>query len=115
MATAGREADSPFAGRWRIAAMSAWDRDHLDEDGPAYIEFGGRGGAFRLVLVHGDMDCRPATRGGRPAVEWTWEGGLKGEPAHGRGWAGLTGGGLRGMIFFHLGYESEFVAERTGG
>ncbi len=113
MATVEQNDASPLTGRWRITAMSAWDRDHLDVDGPASIEFDAHGGgAFRFVLVHGDMDCRLATRGRRPAVEWTWDGRVKEELAHGRGWAVLKGGGLRGMIFFHQGYESEFVATR---
>ena len=114
MAHANRKAESPFVGQWRITAMSAWGRDHLDEEGPASIAFDAHGGGeFHFVLVHGDMDCRLATRGGRPAVEWTWDGRVKAEPAHGRGWAVLKGGALRGMIFFHLGYESEFVATRV--
>jgi hypothetical protein len=35
------------------------------------------------------------------------------EPAHGRGWAVIKGENLHGMIFFHGGDESDFVAKRT--
>ena len=34
------------------------------------------------------------------------------DPAQGRGWAVLKGDELHGMIFFHEGDDSEFVATR---
>ena len=34
------------------------------------------------------------------------------DPAQGRGWAGLKGDELHGMIFFHGGDDSEFVAKK---
>jgi hypothetical protein len=34
--------------------------------------------------------------------------------AQGRGWAGIKGDELHGMIFFHGGNDSEFVAEKKG-
>jgi hypothetical protein len=37
------------------------------------------------------------------------------DPAQGRGWAVLKGGELHGMIFFHGGDDSEFVASRAAG
>ena len=115
MTNAGPKPESPFAGRWRITAMSAWESEYLDEEGPAYIEFEAAGGGeFHFVLVHGVMDCRLTVRDGQPAVEWTWDGSVRADPAHGRGWAVLAGDELRGMIFFHLGYDSEFVATRAG-
>jgi hypothetical protein len=59
---------SPFAGRWRIVSMSAWEQDFVDE-----------------------MD-----------------------PAQGRGWAVVKGDELHGMLYFHQGDESEFVAKKKG-
>jgi hypothetical protein len=35
------------------------------------------------------------------------------DPARGRGWAVLKGGELHGLIAFHRGDESAFVAERV--
>jgi hypothetical protein len=35
------------------------------------------------------------------------------DPAQGRGWAVVKGDELHGMIFFHQGYESGFVARRA--
>ncbi|HVK08560.1 MAG TPA: hypothetical protein VM597_07260 [Gemmataceae bacterium] len=104
---------SPFTGRWGIVSMSAWDDDYLHEEEPAYIEFREKGaGEFHFGYVHGVMDCRPGTRDGHPAVEWTWDGNDEMDPAQGRGWAVLKGDELHGMLFFHQGDESEFVAKR---
>jgi hypothetical protein len=35
------------------------------------------------------------------------------DPAQGRGWEAVKGKELRGMVFFHGGDESEFVARKT--
>jgi hypothetical protein len=107
---------NPFTGRWRIVSMSAWDNDYLDEEEPAYIEFDDRGGGeFHFGYVHGSMDCRLGTRDGEPAVEWTWDGNDEMDPAQGRGWAVVKGDELHGMIFFHGGDDSEFVARKPEG
>lgn len=49
-------------------------------------------------------------------MEFSWEGvdGADGTPLMGRGWANLGDDELDGMIFIHLGDESEFVAKRKG-
>ena len=113
MAKAKAKPESPFTGRWHIVSMSAWDDDYLHEEEPAYVEFDDRGGGqFHFGYVHGDMDCRLGTRDGAPAVEWTWDGNAEMDPAQGRGWAVLKGDELHGMIFFHGGDDSEFVATR---
>ena len=107
---------SPFPGRWHIVSMSTWDEDYLDEEVPAYIEFDDKGGgSFQFGYVQGIIDCREGLRDGVPCVEWSREGGdgADGTPLTGRGWANLGGEGLDGMIFIHLGDESEFVAERA--
>ena len=102
---------SPFEGRWRIVSMSAWDEDYIDEEEEGFFEFDEkRGGEFHFGYVHGHMDCKPTTRDGEPAVEWTWDGNDEMDPAQGRGWAVVKGDELHGMIFFHGGDDSEFVA-----
>jgi hypothetical protein len=58
------------------------------------------------------MDCRLTTRDGEPAVEWTWDGNDEMDSAQGRGWAVAKGDELHGMIFFHGGDDSEFVANK---
>src|SRR5580698_8132955 len=105
---------NPFVGRWRIISMSAWEDDFLDEEVEAYIEFNDRGwGKIHFGYVHGNMDYRLTTRDGDPAVEWSWDGNDEMDPAQGRGWAVLKGDELHGMIFFHGGDDSEFVATRS--
>lgn len=104
---------SPFLGRWHIISMSMWDEDDLDEEVRAFIEFeANEKGGFQFGYVRGIIDYREGTRDGKPCVEWSWEGNDEMDPALGRGWAALEDGGLHGMIFIHLGDESEFVAER---
>jgi hypothetical protein len=109
-----KKQESPFTGRWRIVSMSAWDDDFLDEEVEAYIEFNDRGwGDFHFGNVQGNMDCRQTSRDGEPAVEWSWDGNAEMDAAQGRGWAVLRGDELHGMIFFHGGDDSEFVARRA--
>jgi hypothetical protein len=108
--------ESPFTGRWRIVSMSAWGQDFIDEEEEGYFEFDDQGGGeFHFEYVHGQMDCRLTTRENEPAVEWTWEGNDEMDPAQGRGWAVVKGDELHGMIFFHGGDDSEFVAKKAGG
>ena len=84
----------------------------LKEEG--YVQFDDKGGGeFHFGYVHGDMDCRLTTRDGEPAVEWTWDGNDEMDPAQGRGWAVVKGEELHGMIFFHGGDDSEFVAKKA--
>jgi hypothetical protein len=110
----GKKKESPFTGRWRIVSMSAWEDDFLDEEVEAYIEFNDRGwGDFHFGNVQGQMDCRQTTRDGEPTVEWSWDGNAEMDAAQGRGWAVLRGDELHGMIFFHGGDDSEFVAKRA--
>jgi hypothetical protein len=108
------KAKSPFEGLWHIASMSGWDEDYFNEEVQAFIELEANGtGHFQFGYVQGHMDWRPGTRDGHPAVEWTWEGMDEMDPCTGRGWAVLEGDQLHGMIFFHQGDESGFVAKRA--
>ena len=111
-----KKASSPFTGRWRITSMTAWDQDFVDEEVEGYFQFSEKGqGEFHFGFVHGHMDCAKTTRNGKPAIEWTWEGNNEMESAHGRGWAVLKGSEIHGMIFFHGGDESGFMARRKVG
>lgn len=73
----------------------------------------GRTGEFQFGYVSGGMDCRLSARDGRPCVEWTWDGNDEMDPAQGRGWAVIKDGELHGVIAFHQGDESGFVATRA--
>jgi hypothetical protein len=102
---------NPFAGRWRITHMDQWDQDFVDAEVEGYVEFDTKGsGEFQFGYVHGHMDCRPTSWDGQPSVEWTWDGNDEMDPAQGRGWAVIKGGELHGLIVFHRGDESGFVA-----
>jgi hypothetical protein len=116
MAKSKPKLPSPFTGRWRIVSMSAWEQDYIDEEEEGYFEFDDKGwGEFHFGYVQGQMDCKPATRDGEPALEWTWDGNDEMNPAQGRGWAVVKGDELHGMIFFHGGDDSEFVAKKKAG
>ncbi len=94
--------------------MPDYDEDYLDEEEEAYIQFDDRdGGEFHFGLVRGTMDCRLTTRDGQEAVEWTWDGNDEMDAAQGRGWAVVKDDELHGMIFFHGGDDSEFVAKKS--
>ena len=104
---------SPFLGRWQIVSMRAWDEDYLNEEVQAFIEFESGGmGHFQFGLVSGNIDSLETQRDSKPAVEWSWEGNDEMDEASGRGWAVLKGDELHGMIFFHGGDDSEFVAKK---
>lgn len=107
---------NPFAGRWRITSMEQWEQGYIDEAEEGYFEFDDKGGGqFHFGYVHGNMNCRPTTRDGEPAVEWTWDGNDEMDPAQGMGWAVIKGDELHGKIYFHEGDDSEFVAKRVAG
>ena len=60
---------SPVLGRWRVVSMSTWDKDYINEEVPAFIEFDDRdGGSFQFGYVQGQIDCRTTNREGKPAV-----------------------------------------------
>ncbi len=73
---------------------------------------GERQGEFHFRYFHGHMDCRLTMKSDEPVAEWSWDGNDEMDPAQGRGWAVVKGNELHGMIFFHGGDDSEFVAKR---
>ena len=116
MAKAKPKPKTPFTGRWRIVSMSAWADDYLDEEVEAFIEFEEKGfGSFQFGYIQAEIDHRTTNRDGKPAVEFSFEGYDHGggEEMSGRGWAILGADELHGMIFFHGGDDSEFVAKRA--
>ena len=111
---AKRKPKLSIEGCWHIVSMTEWDEEDLHAQEQAFIEIGPEDiGDFHFGYVRGDMDCRATERDGKPAVEFTWDGNDDTEHAFGRGWAVLDGDDLRGMIFFHLGDESDFSARRA--
>jgi hypothetical protein len=103
-------------GRWRITEMDNWDQEAVDLVQPGFIGFDDDGlGELGFIAVTGELDYRDADRDGRPGVEFSWQGSDEGDDACGRGWAALNPDGtLEGHIYFHLGDDSGFRAERFG-
>jgi hypothetical protein len=108
------QGDGDLTGRWRILEMDLWDRDGLDLVAPAFVEFSpDHTGEFGFIAVTGWIDWRTAGTG-RSGVEFSWEGTDEGDQVSGRGWAELHNDGvLHGHLYFHLGDDSSFRAERT--
>jgi hypothetical protein len=104
-------------GRWRITEMDNWDQEAVDLVQPGFIEFDDDGlGSLGFIVVTGELDCRDADRDGRPGVEFWWQGSDEGDDVSGRGWVALNADGtLEGHIYFHLGDDSAFRAERFNG
>jgi hypothetical protein len=102
-----------ITGRWNIVEMDLWDREALDLVAPAFIEFSSdHGGSFGFIVVTGWIDWR-ISEVDRFDVEFTWDGNDEGDHVTGRGWATLEDDGvLRGHLYFHLGDDSAFRAER---
>ena len=104
---------SPFTGRWQIVSNDLWDM--IDDDEPSYLEFGANQmGEFQFGSTRGNINYRVTERDGQPAIEWTWDGMDQTTPCTGQGWAVVKDDELHGVIFFHGGDDSEFVAKKTG-
>lgn len=72
-------------------------------------------GSLGFLAVQGEIYWRDAPRDGPPGVEFSSEGFDEGDRTTGRGWVAVDDDGtLRGHLFFHLGDDSGFRAERTG-
>ncbi len=112
----GQGSTDVLVGRWRIVGMDLWEQDDVDLVAPGFIEFGmDRRGSLGFIAVQGGIDWRVAPRNGRAGAEFTWEGFDEGDPVTGGGWAVVKeDGSLRGHIYFHLGDDSGFRAERMG-
>jgi hypothetical protein len=93
--------------------MEQWEQDFVDEEEEGYFEFDDKGWvSFHFGYVHVTIAGRLTTKDAEPAIERTWDGNDEMNPAQGRGWAVIKDGDLHGMIFFHGGDESGFVAKK---
>ena len=103
-------------GRWRLARMSNWDNEFMDEESPAFIEFTvGGGGEVHFGYIHCGSDWQPEQRQGRPGVAFAFDGHDEMTPTQGRGWAAAQiDGTLSGHLYFHQGDDSAFWAKRKG-
>jgi hypothetical protein len=101
-------------GLFRITEMEMWDQDFVNAEVEGYFRFESAAhGEFQFGFVCGQMTLEHTTRGGEPAVEWSWKGNDEMDEARGRGWAILQkDGSLKGKIFLHQGNSSTFTAIR---
>jgi hypothetical protein len=103
-----------FIGTWRIVEMELWDRDVLDLVEPSSLTLAKGGqGRIAFIAVEAWIDYRVVVRDGLPAIEFSFQGMDEGDEVTGRAWAVLEGERLRGRLFFHMGDDSSFVAERV--
>ncbi|TAH35504.1 MAG: hypothetical protein EYC70_12665 [Planctomycetota bacterium] len=101
-------------GTWRITATENRRRKALGARQPARIAFGPRNrGSLRLLSVDCKLDCRCGEREGHPSVAFSFAGTDQGDTVSGRGVAAVVDGRLHGHLFFHLGGECSFAAERV--
>ncbi|HVB05229.1 MAG TPA: hypothetical protein VNF07_03150 [Acidimicrobiales bacterium] len=102
-----------ITGRWNIVEMDLWDSEALDLVAPAFIEFSSdHRGSFGFIAVTGWIDWRISDVD-RFDVEFSWDGNDEGGHITGRGWATLGDAeALHGHLYFHLGDDSGFRAER---
>jgi hypothetical protein len=114
MGNSRQRTTSVLMGRWRITEMDLWEQADIDLVAPGFVEFGeDHRGSLGFIAVQGGIEWREASRDGQPGAEFTWEGFDEGDPVTGRGWTVVeASGSLRGHIYFHLGDDSGFCAER---
>lgn len=102
-------------GRWNIASMDQWDIDAINLVEQGHVTFGASGAEMVFICVNLWLDCRPKGRAGR-AVDFTFQGHDEGDEVSGHGHARLDGQDrIVGMIQFHAGDKSGFVARREPG
>ena len=96
-------------GKWRIIQTEAWDRQHLDLCGPAFIAIGPDGhGEMAFGALQAALDCAFTPSG----IDFDWNGADEGDQIDGDGWADLREDGrLEGGIAYHNGDETTFIAE----
>jgi len=95
-------------GKWRIVETAAWDKQHLDLCGPAFIEIDAQGhGEMAFGALEASIDCGFTPDG----IVFEWNGADEGDQVRGDGWADLRNDGcIEGEIAYHNGDETTFIA-----
>ena len=102
-----------YVGAWRIAEMSAWDRDFIDLVAPGHLTVKPNGhGACAFGAIETEIDCRIEKSADQERLVFTFVGWDEGDAVSGRGWAIVDGNKMEGWFGFHLGDESTFKAEK---
>ena len=102
-----------FRGSWKIVEMEQWDLDFINLEGPGFIRFNaGNQGELQFGAVRAELDWRAATSTTVQRIEFSLSGHDEGDPVSGRGWAEIREDVLNGHLYFHLGDDSWFKAEK---
>ena len=98
-----------LAGKPQILHTEAWDRQHLDLCGPAFIAINANGrGDMAFGALEASIDCDFTQNG----IDFDWDGADEGDQVSGNGWAELRNDGhLEGEISFRNGDEITFIAK----
>ncbi len=103
-----------FTGLWRIVEMDSWDQSFVDEEEPGFIKIAPKGrGEFHFGYIHGEIDWRVSQKGKQAYLDFSWAGYDENDAVNGRGWVSLKDGQMIGHIFFHLGEDSGFKADKA--
>ena len=99
-------------GKWRITAMSTWDKDYIDLVEPSFITFAARAmGEMAFGAVNATLDC--AFDKTKSDVNFDFTGFDEGDQVSGEGSAGLSSpDAIKGEIAFLNGDETTFQARR---
>jgi hypothetical protein len=97
-----------LAGKWPIVETAAWDKQHLDLCGPAFIEIDVQDrGEMAFGALNAALDCGFNSIG----IDFEWNGADEGDQVSGDGWADLREDGcLDGEIAYNNGDETTFIA-----
>lgn len=108
------KASQALRGTWRITAPAQWSGGEPAPRQGARLTFGPRNrGSLRFRRVDCQLDCLYGEREGYASVAFSFAGTDGGDPVSGRGVAALVEGRVHGHIFFHLGANAVFAAERA--
>ena len=94
--------------------MSAWDKEYIDQEIPAYILIEkDLGGDFHFGYVQGEIDGRVVKRRDGSYFEFTFDGSDECDPVSGRGWiTAQDENNAQGEIRFYDGDDSTFQLKR---
>ena len=104
-----------YKGTWHIYEMELWGKDYFNMEVQAYVTIEDAGlGHFQFGLVSGEMDGEVIQEGTIEKFDFTWDGNDECDSASGNGWLKIRDKDvIEGMINFHMGDRSTFLARRV--
>ena len=104
-----------YIGTWHIYEMEMWNEDYFNMEVQAYVTIEDEGlGHFQFGLVSGQMEGEIIQEDTVEKFDFTWDGNDECDPAAGSGWLKIRDPDtIEGMIKFHMGDRSTFLARRV--